>query len=118
SRFERLERLEPFELSIIRSRFDAVIFCLLTGYEMVAAQSDFGFFFILWSPGAEAVTVPGHARLELRKSEFLPDLLRPLHEFSSRQGHWRIRPWPRCFDQERRARRHAADMGWNSGRIG
>ena len=33
-------------------RFDAAIFCFLTRNEMIAAQGDFGFCFILWSPGS------------------------------------------------------------------
>jgi hypothetical protein len=33
-------------------RFNSVVFCFLARDEVVAAQGDFGFCFIFWSPGA------------------------------------------------------------------
>ena len=61
-------------LCLSHLRFLPLPSLLLAGFEVIAFDRQIRFFFVLLSPGAQAVTVPGHARLERRQLELFPDL--------------------------------------------
>src|SRR5688500_10822771 len=86
-------------LRILRLRLGSLSFLLVPCHEVFAFDSEFRFFFILFCPGTETVTVPRHAWLERGKTQFFPDGPRPIHEFLARQRHRGVGPWPHCVDQ-------------------